>query len=134
MPECLRVLRDPLLRQGGALRPFLRQKIAKALRRRPPSVWAVYEITVNTIEHMRQEIVARRPDPATTPSLYGGAVMPAIEFYRSLESQEARLAYQDALEQMLRSESEEERSYAVRVCLGFFVFRDAMDNERDAPP
>jgi hypothetical protein len=35
-------------------------------------------------------------------------------------------AITDALELMLRSDSDTEREFAVTVCLGFFVFRDAI--------
>ncbi|HOY56742.1 MAG TPA: hypothetical protein PK640_01230 [Verrucomicrobiota bacterium] len=53
--------------------------------------------------------------------------MPVLEFYRGLQSHEMRQAFQGALEQMLRSEQTEERSFAVDICLGFFVFRHAVD-------
>ncbi len=80
---------------------------------------------MNTIEQMRREILTRRPSSATSPSLYGERVMPVLEFYRTLESSGARLAFQGALEQMLRSEQAEERSFAVDICLGCLVFRHA---------
>ncbi len=82
---------------------------------------------LNTIEQMHREILARRPSSKTTPSLYGERVMPVLEFYRGLDSYEARQAFQGALDHMLQSEAAEERSFAVDVCLGFFSLRHAAD-------
>ena len=56
---------------------------------------------------------------------YGGNVIRSLEVYRDADVSEWR-AYQDALEIMLRSEDAREREFAVSLCLGFFVFRDAL--------
>ena len=66
------------------------------------------------LEHMRNPA----PD-------YGGNVIRSMEIYRDAEVGDRR-AYQDALEFMLRSEDALEREFAVTLCLGFFVFRDAI--------
>jgi hypothetical protein len=72
------------------------------------------------------EILKAKPAPVDSYSEYGSRVMPALELYKSLKSYEERRAYQDALELMLRDESTEVRGFAVDVCLGFFVFRNAI--------
>jgi len=56
---------------------------------------------------------------------YGGNVIRSMEIYRDAANCERR-AYQDALEIMLRSEDAREREFGVTLCLGFFVFRDAI--------
>jgi hypothetical protein len=57
---------------------------------------------------------------------YGANVMPALKLYKSLRSFEERKSFQDALEQMLQASDAGERRFAVNICLGFFVFRDAI--------
>ncbi len=59
-------------------------------------------------------------------SEYGSSVMPILEEYKKLNDYEARLAFKNALEKMLRDESEDLRSFGVTICLGFYVFRDAI--------
>lgn len=49
----------------------------------------------------------------------GSRVMPAIEIFKNLKTQEERMAYQNALEKMLRSKDKELREFAVVVCLVF---------------
>jgi hypothetical protein len=48
-----------------------------------------------------------------------------MELYRDAQPAERR-SYQDALEMLLRSNDAQEREFAVSLCLGFFVFRDAI--------
>jgi len=72
-----------------------------------------------------EEILKRRPD-AQGPSAYGSKVMPVLELYKGLNEYEERRAFQDALELLLQSDVDEDRSFAVDICLGFFVFRDAL--------
>ena len=57
---------------------------------------------------------------------YGANVIPIIEIYKALSTYEERKAFQDALERMLCDKDQNIRSYAVTICLGFFVFRDAV--------
>lgn len=56
----------------------------------------------------------------------GSRVMPVLQLYAGLALFEERRAFQDALELLLRDEDAEVRSFAVDICLGFFVFRDAI--------
>ena len=74
---------------------------------------------------LREEILKRRPD-RHAPSAYGSSVIPVLEFYKELNEYEDRRAFQTALELLLQSEFADERSFAVDVCLGFFVFRDSI--------
>ena len=57
---------------------------------------------------------------------YGASVMPYLELYASLSSYEPRRAFQSALEAWLGAEDATTRSKAVNICLGFFVFREAI--------
>ena len=57
---------------------------------------------------------------------YGANVIPVIEHYRELKDYESRRAFQAAIEAMLRSSDREQSDYAVTLCLGFVVFRDAV--------
>ena len=69
--------------------------------------------------------LAKRIAKAKEPS-YGAPVMPFLELYASLSAHEERRAFQDALEDLLVSSDAVERQRAVDICLGFFVFRDAI--------
>ena len=80
---------------------------------------------MKTAEYLRDEILKLRPT-YEGPSEYGDRVMPVLATYQSLESFEERKAFQDALELLLKSNVEDERRYAVDICLGFFIFRDAI--------
>ena len=68
-----------------------------------------------------QQKIGRLRDPS-----YGAAVMPVLEIYKRLTTFEDRRAFQDALEMLLTDEDQAKRSFAVDVCLGFFVFRDSL--------
>jgi hypothetical protein len=57
---------------------------------------------------------------------YGANVMPFLKLYASLSNLEGRRAFQDALEEWLGSTDSETRQKAVNICIGFFVFRDAI--------
>lgn len=63
----------------------------------------------------------KRPEPG-----YGGNVLPAMQFYKSLDGPAERRAFQQALEKLLSHADEAVRREAVNQCLGFFVFRDAI--------
>lgn len=78
-----------------------------------------------TREWFRNEILSRK-QTAQGPSEYGSRVMPTLQLYKGLQTYEERRTFQDALEILLQSPIADERSYAVDVCLGFFVFRDAI--------
>lgn len=80
---------------------------------------------MKSVEQFRDEILSRRPD-AQRYSPYGSRVMPVLDLYKGLETFEARRAFQDALELLLQSDKADERSFAVDICLGFFVFRSAI--------
>jgi hypothetical protein len=57
---------------------------------------------------------------------YGDNVLPAMRFYKGLESPTDRKAFMEALELLLLDSDKENRSYGVTLCLGFFVFRDVV--------
>ena len=61
----------------------------------------------------------------TTPE-YGGNVILAMEEFKKLKNTNEIRAYQDALESMLGDSDPNIREYAVTLCLGFFVFRNAL--------
>mgnify|MGYP006288616443 CR=1 FL=1 len=80
---------------------------------------------MKTAQEFRERILGLRPEEEG-PSEYGSRVMPVLELYKRLEEFDERKAFQDALELLLASKIQEERAFAVDVCLGFFVFRDAI--------
>lgn len=57
---------------------------------------------------------------------YGSNVMPLLEMYKNLSKYEERKAFEDALESMLTDRDEQKRRFAINVCLGFVIFRDAI--------
>jgi hypothetical protein len=57
---------------------------------------------------------------------HGANVLPVLRHYAGLKDPAARARFQSALEQMLTSGDDETRKYAVTLCLGFYVFRDAI--------
>ena len=73
-----------------------------------------------------KKIISLEPKPTPGDSEYGSRVMPVLELYKTLTSYEERRAFHDALEKMLTDDRERVRKFAVDVCLGFFVFRDAI--------
>jgi hypothetical protein len=74
-------------------------------------------------EYFRKLILASR-DRASPE--YGGNVMPALELFKSLQDNKEIRAFQDALESMLKDEDPCVQSFAVDLCLGFFVFRNVI--------
>lgn len=81
---------------------------------------------MRTARDFYDELLKAKPVPVASYSEYGSRVMPALEMYATLESYEERRAYQDALEMMLTDDREDVRKFGVDVCLGFFVFRNAL--------
>lgn len=79
-----------------------------------------------TPETLYETIVNLEPVKSRGNTEYGSRVMPVLEFYKTLTSYEDRRAFQDALERMLMDERESVRKFAIDICLGFFVFRDAI--------
>lgn len=57
---------------------------------------------------------------------YGGNVFPAFRIYSEIRSRNEVLVYQTALEELLKSDDENVRSFAVNVCLGFVTFYDVI--------
>lgn len=57
---------------------------------------------------------------------YGSNVMPILQLYKSLSSSDERKSFREALEMFLVDLDEKRRKFAVDICLGFFVFRDAI--------
>lgn len=57
---------------------------------------------------------------------YGGNVMPILQLYKGLSSSNERKSFREALEKFLVDPDDKKRKFAVDVCLGFFVFRDAI--------
>lgn len=80
---------------------------------------------MNNAQQFFKDILQLRPKNEG-PSHYGSRVMPVLELYKRLSTFEERKSFQDALELLLTSASENDRAFAVDVCLGFFVFRDAI--------
>jgi hypothetical protein len=81
---------------------------------------------MRTADDFLKEILEAKSDIGQNVGLYGGNVMPVLEIYKKLGSYEERKAFQDALERMLCDKNKDVRSYAVDICLGFFVFRNAV--------
>lgn len=80
---------------------------------------------MRTAQEFRTEILKRKP-ATQGPSPYGSRVMSVLELYKGLNEYEERRAFQEALEILLQSNVDEERIFAVDVCLGFFVLRHAL--------
>ena len=78
---------------------------------------------MKTVNDFVEEIVKAKSKPEPG---YGGNVLPVIKLYAALDSFEERKAFQDALEEMLKSNDETISRFAVNVCLGFFAFRDVL--------
>ncbi|MBK9781438.1 MAG: hypothetical protein IPP55_15530 [Anaerolineales bacterium] len=57
---------------------------------------------------------------------YGGNVMPVLEIYQSLSEFSERDAFRKTITSFLESPNLEKREFAIDLCLGFFVFRDAI--------
>ncbi len=73
-----------------------------------------------------QKITRLLPAKCLGYTEYGSKVMPVLALYKELATFEDRKAFQDALEKMLAAPDEKVRRFAVDICLGFFVFRDAI--------
>jgi hypothetical protein len=65
--------------------------------------------------------IAKTKDPS-----YGAPVMPFLTLFASLTAFEERMAFQEALEDMLASADADKRRRAVTICTGLVVFRDAI--------
>jgi len=78
------------------------------------------------VEAIVEKIISLEPSRKDGYSEYGSRVMPVLELYKSLKTDEDRRAFRDALERMLRDEREAVRAFAVAICLGFFILRDAI--------
>ena len=57
---------------------------------------------------------------------YGSNIMPILRMYKDLSDYEEKKFFEAALEAFLTSQDEERRRFAVDICLGFLVFRDAI--------
>ncbi|MDP1624662.1 MAG: hypothetical protein Q8L64_02725 [bacterium] len=57
---------------------------------------------------------------------YGSNVMPILRMYKDLSEYDERREFEDALEAFLTSGEEEKRRFAITICLGFLIFRDAI--------
>ena len=57
---------------------------------------------------------------------YGGNVLPAARIYSEITSEAEARSYQSALEELLKSDDDEVRNFAINLCLGFFSFYDAI--------
>ena len=78
---------------------------------------------MRTVEDFIEGILKTRlhPEPG-----YGGKILPAAKIYSGIKSPDEVINYQKALEYILSSDDKELRSFAVDICLGFFVFCDAI--------
>jgi hypothetical protein len=57
---------------------------------------------------------------------YGGNVMPVLDLFAKLVDYEEIMSYKAALEELLTHADKNKRDFAVDVCLGFFIFKDAI--------
>ncbi len=57
---------------------------------------------------------------------YGSNVMPILQMYEHLSSSEERENYRLALEKLLTDPDSDNRKFAVDICLGFLIFKDAL--------
>lgn len=57
---------------------------------------------------------------------YGGNVMPVLELFAGLADYEEIMSYKDALGELLTHSDKDKRNFAIDVCLGFFIFKDAI--------
>jgi len=57
---------------------------------------------------------------------YGGDVMPILELYQSLSEYDERSSFKDTILKFLEDPDQARREFAVNLCLGFFIFRDAI--------
>lgn len=57
---------------------------------------------------------------------YGEDVMPILELYANLTTYDERMFFTKTLEDFLSSSDKEKRNFAINVCLGFFIFQDAI--------
>jgi hypothetical protein len=73
-----------------------------------------------------KRILALEPEREAGNSEYGSRVMPVLELYKQLKTFEEWRAFQDALECLLTDPRERVREFAVAICLGFFILRDAI--------
>ena len=71
-------------------------------------------------------ILKTKGKPVKGYSTYGSNVMPVLKIFKDLKSFEERKGFQDALEKMLEDEDPHIRRFAITICLGFFVFKDAI--------
>jgi hypothetical protein len=79
-------------------------------------------MSLRDAEAFRAELLTHMRNPAPD---YGGNVIRSMELYRDAQVDERR-SFQDALELLLTSDDAQEREFGVTLCLGFFVFRDAI--------
>lgn len=76
-----------------------------------------YNLFINNLKELKK---------ASGYSEYGSRVMPLLKEYKKINDFNERRAFQDALELLLRDDSDENRNFGIDICLGFFVFRDAI--------
>ena len=57
---------------------------------------------------------------------YGEDVIPILDLYAGLSNFDERISFKDALEDFLADPDSSKRNFAVDICMGFFVFRDAI--------
>jgi hypothetical protein len=79
---------------------------------------------MSTVDEIYDRLLEAKRKPDVD---YGGNVLPAGRIFSSLKTHEEVRACQDALEGMLSGDDAEIQSWAVNVCLGFVVFRDAIE-------
>ena len=61
--------------------------------------------------------------------IYGANVMPILEIYPTLSDVDERESFIQTLKTFLTDSNQERIDFAVNVCLGFFVFRDAIQHK-----
>ena len=80
---------------------------------------------MKTSQDYIQEILSKKQTSGGYTE-YGSRVMEVLEIYKDIKTYTERKTFQDALEKLLSDKKEDIRKYAVDICLGFFVFRDAI--------
>jgi len=81
---------------------------------------------MSNVDDIVGQILSLEPSREAGYSEYGSRVMPVLELYKSLKTDEDHRAFRVALERMLRDQRDTVREFAVAICLGFFILRDAI--------
>ena len=76
------------------------------------------------MEQFNQQIKENRSAKSGN-TVYGSNVMPLLELYKNISSEEKR-AFRETIKEFLIDRDDNKREFAINLCLGFVVFRDAI--------